>query len=68
MGVKKQSYEQAIQELEALVEKLEAGNLPLEESLALYEKASRLALQCNTQLEKAQLKIEELRVLEASDE
>lgn len=54
------SFEQLFQELEATVQKLEAGNLALDESLALYERGMQLARQCNDQLDRAELRIQEL--------
>lgn len=54
------SFEQLFQELEATVHKLEAGNLALDESLALYERGMQLAKQCNDQLDRAELRIQEL--------
>ena len=54
------NYEQAVQRLEAIVQKLEGGHLPLEEIMALYEEGSALAVKCAKQLDAAQLKITEL--------
>lgn len=54
------SFEQAYQELEETVQKLEAGNLPLEEALALYQRGMALAHYCNQQLDSAELRIKTL--------
>lgn len=54
------SFEEALVELERIVEKLESGDLSLEESLALFEKGQALARQCNEQLESATLRVEQL--------
>ncbi len=51
------SYEAAYQELEALVARMESGDLPLEESVKLYERGQRLAAHCQALLEDAELKI-----------
>lgn len=51
------SYEEAYAELEALVARMESGELPLEESVALYERGQRLAAHCQALLEEAELKI-----------
>ncbi len=51
------SYEEAYDALEALVARLESGELPLEESVALYERGQKLAAHCQALLEEAQLKI-----------
>ena len=53
-------YEQAFQELEATVGQLEAGNLPLEEALALFERGQSLAARCTVLLEVAELKLQQL--------
>jgi exodeoxyribonuclease VII small subunit len=54
------TYEQAFQELEATVGQLEAGNLPLEEALALFERGQLLAARCTELLEVAELKLQQL--------
>ncbi len=54
------SYEQAFQELEATVHKLEAGEIPLEESLALFERGQALAARCSELLDQAELKLRQL--------
>lgn len=51
------NYEAAYQELEALVARMESGDLPLEESVKLYERGQRLAAHCQALLEDAELKI-----------
>ncbi len=50
------SYETAYEQLEALVAKLESGDLSLEDSVALYERGQRLSAHCQTLLEDAELK------------
>jgi exodeoxyribonuclease VII small subunit len=54
------AFEQALRELEVTVAKLEAGDLTLEESLALFERGQKLAARCNDLLEKASLRVEQL--------
>lgn len=51
------SYEAAYQELETLVARMESGDLPLEESVKLYERGQQLAAHCQALLEDAELKI-----------
>ncbi len=63
--IAKLSYEEAYQQLEALVTRLESGALPLEDSVALYERGQRLSDHCQALLEDAELKIK--RVDEAGD-
>ena len=52
------TFEAALQRLEAIVQRLEKGELPLEESLVLYEEGVRLARLCHGKLEEAEGKIE----------
>ncbi|MEM7028541.1 MAG: exodeoxyribonuclease VII small subunit [Chloroflexota bacterium] len=54
------TFEQAFQSLGAILEKLEAGDLSLEESISLYEQGMKLAEQCNTQLDTAELRVQKL--------
>ena len=54
------SFEEAFQELEATVSRLEAGDLTIEGALALYERGQQLAAYCSTILETAGLKVEQL--------
>ena len=54
------SYEKAYTELQDIVAKLEAGDLPLEEALALYERGRALAKACTELLDKAELRIRKL--------
>ncbi|MEJ2011845.1 MAG: exodeoxyribonuclease VII small subunit [Anaerolineales bacterium] len=54
------TYEQAFEELQVVVERLEAGDLPLEESLALFERGQALSARCSDLLEQAQLRLTEL--------
>lgn len=58
--IEKLSFEEALVELEEIVTKLEAGELTLEESLALFERGQKLAALCNRQLDEASLRVEQL--------
>jgi exodeoxyribonuclease VII small subunit len=51
-------FEAAIGELESIVKKLEEGDLPLEQSLALYERGVQLSRFCHGRLEEAEKRIE----------
>ena len=51
-------FEAAIAELESIVKKLEEGDLPLEQSLALYERGVQLSRFCHARLEEAERRIE----------
>ena len=54
---KKLSFEESLTELDCLVEKIEQGNLPLEESLALFEKGVLLSRDCQAKLTDAEQKV-----------
>jgi exodeoxyribonuclease VII small subunit len=62
-----QSFEKAIIDLEKIVEKLEKGDLSLNESLALFEKGVKLARFLREDLDKAEKKIEILLKDEKGD-
>ena len=61
MARKKQSFEQALSELEEVVAKLEDGALSLDESLGQYERGIRLAEFCMHELDAARQRIEKLK-------
>ena len=54
------NFEKALEELEGIVEKLESGDLSLENSLKSFEKGIKLARQCQEQLSKAELQVQKL--------
>ena len=51
------SFEKALEELEALVARMEDGKLPLEESLAAYQRGAELIKFCESKLTDAQARI-----------
>jgi len=51
------SFEKALEELEALVARMEDGKLPLEESLAAYQRGAELIRFCESKLADAQARI-----------
>ncbi len=53
-------FEEAIEQLEAILEQIESGNVGLEESLAQYEKGMKLIGRCRALLSKAEQRIAEL--------
>lgn len=55
---KSNEFERAYQELEQIVKRLEGEELPLDESLELFEKGIRLSRFCNQKLEEIEKKIE----------
>lgn len=53
-----QDFESAIAELEAIVKRLEGGDLPLEQSLELFERGVQLSRFCHAKLEEAERRVE----------
>jgi exodeoxyribonuclease VII small subunit len=53
-------FEKGLDEMEAIVKKLESGELPLEESLELFEQGMRLSAICRKRLEEAETRVETL--------
>ncbi|MDM7940976.1 MAG: exodeoxyribonuclease VII small subunit [Methanothrix sp.] len=60
MSEKDVRLEEALDDLERIVEELESGKKSLEECLDLYEKGMSLVRHCHARLENAQRKIESL--------
>lgn len=56
------SFEQAFEQLEAAIEALQDGQMPLERALNYYEEGMKLARHCSELLEKAELRVQQLRV------
>ncbi len=52
------TYEEAFQRLEAIIEMINTGKLPLEETLRLYEEADRLIQSCSSRLKETEERIE----------
>ena len=57
---KEQSLEESLRRLEGIVTRLEQGDVPLEESLSLYEEGIALSRECAAKLSKAELTIKRL--------
>ncbi|MFP4140356.1 MAG: exodeoxyribonuclease VII small subunit [Phycisphaerae bacterium] len=55
---KSQTFEQALERLEEIVEQIESGEVPLEESIEKYEEGTRLVKQCRRILDTAEHKIQ----------
>lgn len=51
-------FEDCLQRLEKIVQELEAGDVPLEKSLALFEEGMQLSASCRKELEEAEGKVE----------
>ena len=59
-NVAKMSFEEAMTELETLVGQLESGNVPLEESIKLYERGDALKQHCEKKLAEAEEKVAQI--------
>ena len=62
MSAKKKNFEERIEEIDEIIEKLEAGELSLDDSIKEYEKAIKLIKESETLLEAAEVKV--MKVLE----
>lgn len=58
--VKKMNFETAIEELETIVQRLEGGKVPLEESVAIYERGESLKKRCEELLRQAEAKVDKI--------
>lgn len=58
------AFEEALGRLDEAVTALESGNLPLEDALDLYEEGMRMAQRCQELLDRAELRVRRLQVVE----
>lgn len=58
--IKAMSFEKALEELETIVQKLESGRAPLQESIAIYERGEALKAHCDALLKTAEARIEKI--------
>jgi exodeoxyribonuclease VII small subunit len=54
------TFEKALAELETIVQKLESGNVALEESVAIYERGEALKQRCDELLRQAEARVEKI--------
>jgi exodeoxyribonuclease VII small subunit len=54
------SFERAIEELESIVKRLEDGKVPLEESVAIYERGEALKRRCEDLLRQAEARVQKI--------
>lgn len=57
MADKEKTFEEKLNELDAIVKKLEAGDTTLDEMLALFENGVKIARECSSELENAEKKV-----------
>ena len=61
MARKPATFEEALQQLEAITTEIEQGKIGLEESITKYEEGMKLVQYCRSVLERAEQKIEQLQ-------
>lgn len=66
-AAKPKSFEQAMQELDDIIAKMEDGSLTLDDMLAAYKRGAALTRFCRSKLESAQMEIKKLDGSELSD-
>jgi len=59
-GIDGLSFEAAYAELESIVMRLDAGDLPLEDSVTLFERGKRLSEYCQRVLDQAELRVNQI--------
>jgi exodeoxyribonuclease VII small subunit len=60
VDVKRLSFERALEELESIVKRLEDGKVPLEESVAIYERGESLKRRCEELLRQAEARVDKI--------
>jgi exodeoxyribonuclease VII small subunit len=60
--VKALSFEKALAELETIVQRLEHGDVPLEESVTIYERGEALKRRCDELLRQAEARVEKINL------
>lgn len=63
--ISQMSFEQALVALEEIVQQLERGDVPLDQSISLYERGEKLRAACQERLDTAQARIE--KIVQAAD-
>jgi exodeoxyribonuclease VII small subunit len=58
--IKTMSFEKALAELEQIVQRLERGDVPLEESVTIYERGEALKRRCEELLRQAEARVEKI--------
>ena len=62
------SFEEALKELESIVEKLERGEVSLDDAVAAYERGAMLKKLCQDRLDEARLKVDKIRAQKGSSD
>ena len=61
MTRKKKSFEESMKRLEEIITHLEKGDIPLQESIALFDEGTQLLAECNAMLDQAEQTVVKLR-------
>lgn len=61
-GIAALSFEEALKQLETIVENLERGDIPLEQSINIYERGESLKKHCERLLKVAEAKVEKIQL------
>ena len=56
------TFEEALKELEAIVDSLERGEISLDDAIAAFERGTRLKSHCQSRLEEARMKVEKIKL------
>ncbi|RMH49002.1 MAG: exodeoxyribonuclease VII small subunit [Alphaproteobacteria bacterium] len=65
--VEEMSFEEALKELEDVVRRLEQGDVPLDESIRLYERGAKLKRRCEKKLREAEEKVAQITLDESGN-
>ena len=66
--MKRADYEKAVKRLEEIVEKLEEGNISLDEAMKLFDEGTKLTAGCYDVLQKAEQKIKDISEFDRTEE
>jgi len=58
--IAKMSFEEAMKELETIIDKLDGGDVPLEESITIYEHGAALQKHCEDKLRQAEMRVQKI--------
>ena len=61
-SLEKVTFEDALKELESIVESLERGEVSLDDAIAAFERGTQLKSHCQARLEEARMKVEKIKV------
>tara|TARA_B100000029_G_C17250528_1_gene842563 strand:- start:374 stop:610 length:237 start_codon:yes stop_codon:yes gene_type:complete len=68
LKIEDMNFEEALKELEIIIDRLESGEVPLEETIALYDRGSDLKKHCELKLQSAEEKIQRISLSQKASE